>query len=287
MSELRLDAGDFARIRADVSNLANILESEIYRIRASTADRLPREVDSQIEEVMLQARQVQDRLVGLVRLLDSYEAQLKNIDFVVSDAFSERLKSGAGESAASRSIPQGDQSFGSGSRSLNVTIYLSSSDEENAREIMGALLDLFRLEGLTLSPVGAPEISSWFARFKIKAGRALSDDEVADKLKKIQHAIEIRALDEPMSVVNVNQAEAISKLIQAVDKQDSAILMVGSTIVIKVTDGGKGRVVAKTLTPAEVRTVERNQHLLKDPRLALEQLHLLAGSHKEIEAPFE
>jgi hypothetical protein len=80
-----------------------------------------------------------------------------------------------------------------------------------------------------------------------------------------------------MSEENVKQAEAISSLMAALEKVGNAVILAGSVVMVKWTDSsGCEHLFAKTLSVAEVRAFEKNQHLLTKPREALEHLHLLA-----------
>jgi hypothetical protein len=53
--------------------------------------------------------------------------------------------------------------------------------------------------------------------------------------------------------------------------------------VVKWTDGRtlRSHLFAKTLSVAEVRAFERNQHLLASPAKALEHLHLLGAADQD------
>ena len=147
--------------------------------------------------------------------------------------------------------------------------------------VVEALRDLLAGTGLELVRTAEPEISSWFGRFRAQAKELASSEEVARRLQKVEHAIEVATLRKPMSEENVNQADAASRLLQALNAVDNAVLLVGSMIVVKVTNAdGTADVFAKTLSVAEVRAFETNQHLLKNPREALDRLHLLSAAEE-------
>jgi len=162
-----------------------------------------------------------------------------------------------------------------------VSIYLDSYDEHKVAALQEALKELLAVEGLDIEQLGEPKISSWFGQFKIKSKELVGKEEVASRLQKIEHAIEVAGLQRPMSEVNVNHADAASKLIQAATDVDNAIMLVGSVMLVKVTDDdGQKKLVVKTLSVAEVRAIEKNAHVLKDPRAALEYLDHLADSDR-------
>jgi hypothetical protein len=85
-----------------------------------------------------------------------------------------------------------------------------------------------------------------------------------------------------MSEANANHADAASKLVQAANEYDDVVMLVGSVMLVKLTcSDGRKRLVVKTLSVAEVRAVENNTHILKDPQAALAYLDRLAdGSQR-------
>lgn len=163
-----------------------------------------------------------------------------------------------------------------------ASIYVDTHDEEKITRIQAALAELLDTEGLHVELLGDPEISSWFGRFKIKSKEVLTRDEVASRLQKIEHAIEVTGLHRPMSEVNANHADAASKLVQAANEYDDVVMLVGSVMLVKLTQSeGKKRLVVKTLSVAEVRSIENNTHILKDPQAALAYLDCLSEGSQQ------
>jgi hypothetical protein len=129
--------------------------------------------------------------------------------------------------------------------------------------------------------VDDPKISSWWGRFCIWTREAVNKEEVSSRVAKVEHAIEVVALRQPMSVENVKQAKAISSLTAALDKVANAVILSGAVVMVKWTDeDGCSNIFAKTLSVAEVRAFEDNQHLLTNPQAALAHLHLLARASR-------
>src|SRR5262249_36295666 len=143
--------------------------------------------------------------------------------------------------------------------------------EDDVRQSLQA--DDFVLEQISA------EFTTCFGRFRVSARQALTRREVADRLHKIEHALEVAVLQRPMSEVNVNQADATERLIRAVTEVENAVMVIGSLILVKTTGAdGERQLFAKTLSVPEMRSFEANQHLMKSPREALEHLHLLAAA---------
>jgi hypothetical protein len=174
-----------------------------------------------------------------------------------------------------------DQRRATRSKPLDVpfSVYVAGDDHEAAAELADAIAGLFQDQVLRAVPDGPPVISSWWQRFTVRARATMSKPEIAARLEKVEHAIEVAALHDPMSKVNVQQADAMSRLLIAAEKCDNFVALAGSIVLVKHTDeAGRANVYAKTLSVAEVRAFERNQHLLTSPAEALRHLELLSAA---------
>ncbi|GAB3428348.1 hypothetical protein [Flindersiella endophytica] len=117
-----------------------------------------------------------------------------------------------------------------------------------------------------------------FQRFRLWVKHAASQDEVARRLEKVEHALETIAVQEPMSRVNDKNADALAKVTSALQHIDNYVVLVGSLIIIKSTDAaGRPTACARTLSVAEVRSFEQDERLLKSPADALKHLELLSS----------
>jgi hypothetical protein len=158
-----------------------------------------------------------------------------------------------------------------------VSVYLDTNDPILVNSVLINLRALCESAGLEMALEGEPKISSWWGRFKVRAKEASKKDSVVQRVAKIEYAIEVVGLRQPMAVENSKQAEAVSALVASLEKIDNAVMMVGSVVMIKYTDEcGHHHLFTKTLSVAEVRAFEENQHLLASPHDALQHLHLLA-----------
>ncbi|WP_406630613.1 hypothetical protein [Amycolatopsis sp. WGS_07] len=145
---------------------------------------------------------------------------------------------------------------------------------------------MFALQGIEAVPDGPPVISSWAQRFKLRAKRALSRSEVKDRLRKVEHAVEVVALQKPMSEVNAQHADAANKLLSAAGACDNFVALVGSLLLVKHTDEtGRVHAYTQTLSVAQVRALEQNQHLLKSPVELLTHLEELSCAAETAEIP--
>jgi hypothetical protein len=161
--------------------------------------------------------------------------------------------------------------------SPKLLVYLDTYDPAKVDAVQAALEQLLASADLEMDLTFGPVISSWLAHFKIRSKQVLRSEEVLSRVQKIEKAVEAVVLDKPMAAVNLDQAEATSKLLTSLESVHNAVMAIGSVILVKTTaPDGRSSVYVKTLTVAELRAFEANQHLMSDPQGALDHLHLLA-----------
>jgi ribosomal protein S13 len=117
--------------------------------------------------------------------------------------------------AASRSAGPFDQSV--------LSLYLSSGHEHQAVEdALEGVLDAYGFEVVQRLP-GIQ--GSWFRKFLIqtRAG-APSAEEYAVKLAR---AVELQALGRPQAQVDARRADAVARLLTALDKEENASIQIG------------------------------------------------------------
>jgi hypothetical protein len=127
-----------------------------------------------------------------------------------------------------------------------------------------------------------PEQSgSWWKKFWFKTTESLKSDEVKERLDKAERALELNYLDKPQSEANKNQAEAASCLIKSLENVPNACIQTGSLLLVKITVDGNASLMSKTLSINELRHLEENQSLLKNPNMILDWLQ--GANKKQIE----
>jgi RNA polymerase sigma factor (sigma-70 family) len=156
-------------------------------------------------------------------------------------------------------------------------VYVAGDDHQAAQELAAVITEKLAQQGIEAAPEGPPMISSWAQRFTLRVKGFLARSEVKQRLQKIEHALEVVAVQKPMSEVNAQHANAVDKLLSAAEKCDSFVVLVGSMLLVKHTDeSGRVTAYAQTLSVAQVRAIERNQHLLKSPAKLLAHLETLS-----------
>ena len=75
-------------------------------------------------------------------------------------------------------------------------------------------------------------------------------------------------MDRPQSEVDLNQADAVARLLGVLDPENDALMQIGSLVLIKV----ESKVFVRTLTQTELVYFNRNPALFQDPANALQVL---------------
>jgi excisionase family DNA binding protein len=157
-----------------------------------------------------------------------------------------------------RTAPLGDQPY------TPVRIYLAvGADPSLVESAVLGLLDAF---GFQVERSEMPIMGSWFRRFWVQAKSA--SPPVEEQLMKLQRAIELHGLDRPQSEVDLNQADAVARLLGALDPENDALMQIGSLVLIKV----ESKVFVRTLAQTELVYFNRNPALFQDPANALQVL---------------
>ena len=159
-------------------------------------------------------------------------------------------------------------------RPVPVRVYFSDATPLAQRaSVMVSLQELLEPEGFVLAYSLPDERGSWWKRFIFRSKELLTSDDVTSRLKKAERAVEATYLDKPQAEANNLQAGAAASLIGALSTTDKACIQVGSLLVVKALDAeGKSAVIARTLSPDELREIEENQTILREPQRILEFL---------------
>jgi uncharacterized protein YjbI with pentapeptide repeats len=156
-------------------------------------------------------------------------------------------------------------------RLLPIRVYLSEGEPAQALGVENSIHLLANIFGFEIEDLPA-ERGSWFKSWFLKTKEVLSREDVVERLQKLERSVELELLGTKQAIIDKNQAEAVATLLQALQSQTSAILQIGSLLIIKCTADGKAQIFSRTLTQKEMIFFERNQHLLCQPSNILQVL---------------
>ncbi len=157
-------------------------------------------------------------------------------------------------------------------RLLAIRAYISDDDPEKAEQFAKAI-SLFK-EALDLVVVEDPpaEKGSWWKSWVTNTKEAVSQPEMAERLRKTERAIEMQILHKTQSEVDKNQAEAVSALVSSLENVGDAAIQVGSLLIVKTTNNQGASVAVRTLTQNQLSLLEKDPSILKIPSNILEVL---------------
>jgi hypothetical protein len=161
---------------------------------------------------------------------------------------------------------------------ISVDIYLDTNDRLMAAKIFEAADSLMRLMGYESLFDEQIFYGSIFKRAKALAKSGLTSEELATRLVKVERALELEYLDQKQAAVDVQEAEAATKLIGSLSEVPQACLRLGSLLVVKYQDQGASVVLIRNLSQSELHALERFPEIQKNPRQALDALATAVAS---------
>ncbi|MGE5612511.1 MAG: hypothetical protein ACM359_24900 [Bacillota bacterium] len=158
------------------------------------------------------------------------------------------------------------------SRFVPLRVYLSDTPEQTVTNVSDAINRLINAFNFEISDDFPPIIGSWFKKWFAKTVDVATTPEVAERLEKIERAIELKGLGLPQADIDKKQADAVAKLLKSIEKIPSAAIQAGSILLVKITSGQGPVIQVRTLTSKELIHLENNQKLLSSPSDILEKL---------------
>jgi hypothetical protein len=148
---------------------------------------------------------------------------------------------------------------------LPVRVYLPRDDKKTERQILEAIDELTAGFGLEVLLEFQEVRGSWFKTWIMNVRRAAAAPEVADRLQKVERALELKLLELPQAQVDAKQAHAVAELIRALARTPEAFVQIGALIIAKHPSVNGGAVCVRTLPPEIVDRLEADPTLLSVP----------------------
>lgn len=212
------------------------------------------------------------------RSISTLEARILNIGKTISEIQDRQVNFESKISTNLRSIADELKTFEWGlsigilpedllaKRSIPVRIYLSEAlGDDTHRQIIDAVaaaLEELHFEKNTELP---EEGGSWWKRFWATTKDPAIQAEVYRRLEALERGAEIAIIEKPQASANKDHATAIATLIKALEKSNKAAIHAGNVLLLK----NNGDYIVKTLSPAQMRALEKNPELMKNPHKLL------------------
>jgi hypothetical protein len=162
---------------------------------------------------------------------------------------------------------------------LPASIYLADPTASDTLAVESAVIYCLGLIGFDLVASSIPERGSWWRRFLFRSREVLTSEQVSERLKKLERAVEIKALDLPQAQADNLLLDGAAKLLAAVGDNDT-VTQQGSVIIVKYRppDSDRAIVVIRNLTQRHLLYLEEHPAILKSPE---EMVQLLQGQTKD------
>jgi len=155
----------------------------------------------------------------------------------------------------------------------SVSIYLEDGRESTVRDVQSALQIVADEVGFELIAEFNPVYGSFWQRFRAKASDPHMQEEIYDRLIKLERSAEVRLLAVPESQANMQNAQGLAAIIESLKGESAAVIQLGPLVVVKAPTSGVGSaILCKVLTAKELRMLEARPDLLKDPCGLMAQL---------------
>ncbi|WP_431869285.1 hypothetical protein [Nocardiopsis eucommiae] len=155
--------------------------------------------------------------------------------------------------------------------SLNGFVYTAETDL--GPELAEAVVGLLQTFGFAESHCENPKYGSYFQRFFTWMNDRANSPAGIDAREKAQRALELKVLDKEQAGVDAQQAEAVARVITALERTERCALLVGSLLVVKTQEV----LVARNLTQREMLLLSMNPELQMQPERLLELLRQAQG----------
>jgi hypothetical protein len=156
--------------------------------------------------------------------------------------------------------------------SIAVTAWLDTADPLVARTVLDALDKLIVAIGYESPQDEVVRRGSFWRQAQAKVNRAISSDEVKERLIKVERAVELCYLDSKQADVDSKIGETVSQLVSSLEEIPHACIRAGSVLLIKYQDERGPVLVMRSLSQLEIRALERYPEIQMRPREALQAL---------------
>jgi hypothetical protein len=172
-------------------------------------------------------------------------------------------------------------------RFIPVRVYLSETPGYAIQNVSDAIDSVVRAFGFNISDEFPEVKGSWFKKWFVKTKEVAAQPEVAERLAKIERAIDLKGLGLPQASIDEKQAAAVTKLMKAVESVPNAAIQAGSILLIKINSSNGPIVQVRTLTQRELLHLENNQCLLSSPADLLQKLSALCNNTNRLPSEFQ
>ena len=105
---------------------------------------------------------------------------------------------------------------------------------------------------------------SIFQRWWLQDGKSRTGEELRKMMEETRRALELAALHKPQAEADRNQAEGAAALIKSLERENEAVVLIGSILILKLTTNGASRIMTRTLSQTELMEIQSTPGRLSD-----------------------
>jgi hypothetical protein len=169
-------------------------------------------------------------------------------------------------------LPMPPELNSSTEQTIAVEAYLDTNDPLLARAVCTALDDVVELLGYERPEREFVQRGSWWRRASAKLKAIQDSEEIAERRIQLQRALDIALIEGRQAEVDVKAAEAAARLISSLDNVAQGCLRAGSVLVVKYQGDDGPVILSRTLSPQEIRAINRFPEIQTKPRHVIESL---------------
>jgi hypothetical protein len=167
---------------------------------------------------------------------------------------------------------------------ISIAVYLDTDNQEKIDVVLGAVGELRQYAGFGDEHDVVVKRGSIFHRARAFLVRGVTAPEVADRLTKLERALELTHLDSKQAEVDSTTAGAVQQIIESISDIDRACIRAGSLLVLKFQAGSESVILVRNLSQIEIRAFERCPEIQTKPEAVLTSLSTVVESMASIEA---
>jgi transcriptional regulator with XRE-family HTH domain len=165
-----------------------------------------------------------------------------------------------------------------------IVIYLDEYSEDQLEAVQAAAIQLGDELGYTDFILTDEQLSSVFRLFRGKLKTGLTPDFVQQKIRELDERASIEVVGRARAETDAIKTMSAVNVIASLADIPNAVVRVGGLLVIKQTDtNGHPAVVTRELSTREIKALELNPGIQRDPRAALQLLAAAVAQLKEDE----
>ncbi len=170
-------------------------------------------------------------------------------------------------------------------------LFIDTDNLQDAQRIYKVFIEFVDTLGFELVYEDDIEFGSFIGKFIGKVKRFFQSKTVVELAKDGEHALKLAMIDKVQSEVDINQATAAAKLLDATKETKSGVFQIGSLVYIKhYNKEGESIQIIKTLGREEMKTIAQKPDLLNSPKEMLKLIENMVSrtnetmEHKAIES---